>query len=428
MHPKYNFPYNDIGLVKLETDLDLSEGSPLGSICLPEPEEPINSLDDHFLLANGWGLEWFEEQPNGTIVVIGNTLQKVLLKVQAQEKCTKEFDPSLNNDHLCMETFGNRSTCLGDEGGSLAHYHQTKKRWFTYGIPIKVDNHKLITINPPVFMFKTEHMHQLMQNDAKLVAPEPQRQFGFTKVGIAAHLQVTFMHLFVMKISFTKYDQKLVIKVQKNLYGFALQNLHVNLSIGSTNNNLKTSETLAGDQIMNELFATRVSQKNSACLVHLLTGRHIVSVSNQNVTLSGLAPRGSLFQKDINVAVTSVAGHICEQQLWHVRCLLRFVHSLVHSMGAPKDAPTGDVHYLMGHSETITADSLKLSQSSINAIVSTVFNSSRKVMFQFVPASEASVCGNGVLEEGEQCDEGGGSSGGHEWGGDELCCDPKTSE
>ncbi len=137
MHPKYNFPYNDIGLVKLETDLDLSEGSPLGSICLPEPEEPINSLDDHFLLANGWGLEWFEEQPNGTIVVIGNTLQKVLLKVQAQEKCTKEFDPSLNNDHLCMETFGNRSTCLGDEGGSLAHYHQTKKRWFTYGIPIK---------------------------------------------------------------------------------------------------------------------------------------------------------------------------------------------------------------------------------------------------------------------------------------------------
>lgn len=212
----------------------------------------------------------------------------------------------------------------------------------------------------------------------------------------------------------------------ENLYGFALQNLHVNLSIGSTNNNLKTSETLAGDQIMNELFATRVSQKNSACLVHLLTGRHIVSVSNQNVTLSGLAPRGSLFQKDINVAVTSVAGHICEQQLWHVRCLLRFVHSLVHSMGAPKDAPTGDVHYLMGHSETITADSLKLSQSSINAIVSTVFNSSRKVMFEFVPASEASVCGNGVLEEGEQCDEGGGSSGGHEWGGDELCCDPKT--
>lgn len=45
----------------------------------------------------------------------------------------------------------------------------------------------------------------------------------------------------------------------------------------------------------------------------------------------------------------------------------------------------------------------------------------KKLNSQSINASEASVCGNGIIEMDEECDEGDGDDGN---GGNELCCDP----
>lgn len=138
-----------------------------------------------------------------------------------------------------------------------------------------------------------------------------------------------------------------------HLYGFALQQLHVNLSFGLAG---RSAEPVFSDHLIDELLQSKPSQQKNVCLVHLFTGRQIVGASkSRNSTLSGVALRGGLFQKSLNVGATSVTGPTCESLPWHVKCFLRFVRSLVHSMGASKDVHSND--FLMGHSESISSNS-----------------------------------------------------------------------
>lgn len=137
---------NDIALMKLERDLDLSQPT-LGSVCLPEGNEPLDFVAGKYAIATGWG-----EYKHGSHWA-DDKLQKVLLKVWKQDDCSKAWAHSnhpkkIAKDNMCIGQ-GEKTTCHGDSGGPLVHFNQATKRWTTYGVT-SFGNASCIGPIPPV--------------------------------------------------------------------------------------------------------------------------------------------------------------------------------------------------------------------------------------------------------------------------------------
>ncbi|XP_020299071.1 chymotrypsin-2-like [Pseudomyrmex gracilis] len=108
IHEKFNIVLirNDIGLVRLKTDIKYNE------IVKPIDLASTNSVEDgHPCLLTGWGtLEFMGKVPN--------ELQKLDLKVYSQTKCKRTF-VNLKNSHICAFSQYGEGACHGDSGSPL---------------------------------------------------------------------------------------------------------------------------------------------------------------------------------------------------------------------------------------------------------------------------------------------------------------------
>lgn len=122
---------NDVALMKLNHHLNLSEPT-LGSVCLPESNEPVDLFAETYAIATGWGREDFYGR-------IPNKLQKVALKIWKQEHCVQIYAKSITlpfnitDANMCIGQ-DKKSTCFGDSGGPLVHFNERTKRWTNYGV------------------------------------------------------------------------------------------------------------------------------------------------------------------------------------------------------------------------------------------------------------------------------------------------------
>ncbi len=128
-HPHFDWPQNDIALLKLDHALNLSLPR-LGSVCLPEPNEPLSLLESKNSISAGWGLTDADIKPD--------KLQKVVLKIWKQKECAKvwsesDFNKSITKSHICIGGNG-KGNCYGDSGSCLVHFNTTTKRWTDIGV------------------------------------------------------------------------------------------------------------------------------------------------------------------------------------------------------------------------------------------------------------------------------------------------------
>ena len=129
LHPHFDLPQNDIALLKLDHAFNLSLPR-LGSVCLPEPNQPLSLLEHKNSIAAGWGKTDTEDEPN--------KLQKVALKIWKQDDCVKvwkksEFNTSITKSHICMGK-NKKGNCYGDSGSCSVHFNTTTKRWTDIGV------------------------------------------------------------------------------------------------------------------------------------------------------------------------------------------------------------------------------------------------------------------------------------------------------
>jgi len=108
IHEEYSFPANDIALIVLKEEVDLSI---YNTVCLPEENENFagqNARD------KGWGsLEFLSgDYPD--------TLQKVDLPVKSLEECLEQWPQAVEAKMLCAGGIEGEGACNGDSGGPLS--------------------------------------------------------------------------------------------------------------------------------------------------------------------------------------------------------------------------------------------------------------------------------------------------------------------
>jgi len=119
-HPQYNFPKNDIMLLKLDRPFDLNEC--VNTACLPSTEPPAGKK----CWITGWG----------TLSSGGRTpdiLQEASVDIKSQSDCKRAYF-SATDDMVCANGRNSRGTtdaCQGDSGGPLVC--QESGRWYVYG-------------------------------------------------------------------------------------------------------------------------------------------------------------------------------------------------------------------------------------------------------------------------------------------------------
>lgn len=221
----------------------------------------------------------------------------------------------------------------------------------------------------------------------------------------------------------------LFISLKAKNYKVALPTVDIDLTIANELGHI--NETA----LLNKLLSD--AKRDNYCLLHLFTGQWIKL--GEDGIIHGFTPSlGNIFGES-NVGATSI--YDCGDP-WKVACLLTFPHELAHSMGASHDGTdetrSRESHLMPAYNDMetpVSANNLKLSPAAVGNMTSFLVTKSgfvnSKCKFddfcEFVvvlwlliltfithslPPTAWAHCGNGIVEVGEQCDEGTSS----------LCC------
>ena len=116
----YDFPHNDIVILKLSENLALSHGAAVVAACLPDPSfEPDTTGQTCFV--SGWGaLEYGGGSPD--------TLQWVDVPIITNSKCNGQYGGSITDSNICAGyDEGGKDSCQGDSGGPLVCHSPSRK-------------------------------------------------------------------------------------------------------------------------------------------------------------------------------------------------------------------------------------------------------------------------------------------------------------
>ena len=143
IHPKFNFPYFDVGVLELERRIEYTLG--IGPICLPSVSSSIDNLDGAAVSLSGWGATTPNSEPSkfliGTeqLVVISSNLCQNKTRPWVNHYASVINRPSfLRNGHqesmeglLCVEDQrlnGLAGSCEGDSGSPLVRVIRQSSR------------------------------------------------------------------------------------------------------------------------------------------------------------------------------------------------------------------------------------------------------------------------------------------------------------
>ena len=123
IHNDYEFPINDVAVIKLKSKIEYSDS--IRPICLPLEEYQIEPGKNITVI--GWGYFIFRGDR-------AQVLQKVVLKAISNEQCADEYvnDTKIASSMFCTKTL-NKGHCPGDSGGA-AMIRNSKKQWAVVGV------------------------------------------------------------------------------------------------------------------------------------------------------------------------------------------------------------------------------------------------------------------------------------------------------
>ncbi|CAG9806534.1 unnamed protein product [Chironomus riparius] len=120
-YPNYNGDYehsifeNDIGLIFVQGATENILGSRINIIRLPNANA---NFTDHFGLVTGFGFVGDNDN-----AIQSMELRFAIMPITTRESCVQQHGTSVITDnHICANSFGGSSTCLGDEGAPLITY------------------------------------------------------------------------------------------------------------------------------------------------------------------------------------------------------------------------------------------------------------------------------------------------------------------
>merc|ERR1711892_462071 len=108
LHANYDFPSNDIALLVLAEEVDISI---YNTVCLPDEGEKFAGQN---ALVYGWGALEFD---TGSYP---DTLQEVELPVKTHEECLEQNSMATEGKMLCAGGVLGEDACQGDSGGPLS--------------------------------------------------------------------------------------------------------------------------------------------------------------------------------------------------------------------------------------------------------------------------------------------------------------------
>nr|XP_046917863.1 ADAM 17-like protease isoform X2 [Dermatophagoides farinae] len=151
------------------------------------------------------------------------------------------------------------------------------------------------------------------------------------------------------------------------------------------------------------------------CLSHVFTNVNLYNIN-------GMTYKSRIFDENINGGISSF-GH-CENP-WEIYCILSVVHEFGHNFGSSHDIENEDCmpeeggSYIMSFpfNDKKGPNNFKFSPCSNRAIYHNLAKKKGQFITMYLGScSNKNKCGDGILEKGEECDE--GPKGGH-------CCDKK---
>jgi len=124
VHKDYDFPMNDIALLKLTKPPRYN--AYVKPICLPEGEI---LPDDTNCVAAGWG-------KLSSLKANTNLMQEVQIRLLPDSMCSKAYGGNFKEDKMkCAGIIeGGKDTCQGDSGGPLMCQRCSSCQWITYGV------------------------------------------------------------------------------------------------------------------------------------------------------------------------------------------------------------------------------------------------------------------------------------------------------